>query len=160
MKKDNVQDERIILKKRKINSDTFGILFYGLLISILLQQFVFNAPFSQYAVEFILFAIASCYVVVRNIMAGNNLFNDHNSGQKMVVFNSLISGISIAITTAALNMISLGFKQVGGISNIATVALNSFAYGTSASFVFWEVFYLINRKRQKQIEDKLNDSEK
>jgi hypothetical protein len=64
MKKVNIQDERIVYQKRKIGSDAFGIIYFGLIISILLQQFMFDAPFSQYAAEFVLFVVAAVYIIV------------------------------------------------------------------------------------------------
>ena len=33
MKREKIQDERIIFQKQKIGSDAFGIVFFGLLIS-------------------------------------------------------------------------------------------------------------------------------
>lgn len=82
MKREKIQDERIIFQKQKIGSDAFGIVFFGLLISVLLQQFVFEATFSQYAAEFILFVVAAIYIIVRNIMVGIDLFGDSAIGQK------------------------------------------------------------------------------
>jgi len=34
-----------------------------------------DAPFSQYVVEFVLFMVAAVYIVVGNIIVGNNLFD-------------------------------------------------------------------------------------
>ena len=53
MRKAYIQDERIVLQRRKVGSDAFGILFYGLLASVLAQQFIL-CTFSQYAAELIL----------------------------------------------------------------------------------------------------------
>ena len=47
MKREKIQDERIIFQKQKIGSDAFGIVFFGLLISVLLQQFELKATFSN-----------------------------------------------------------------------------------------------------------------
>lgn len=157
MKNKKIQDERVTLQKQKVSSDAFGILFYGLLISVLIQQFIFNAPFAQYAVEWILFIVASIYIIIRNITVGNNLFGCKNNGQKMVVINSIISGITIAIVATTLNIIDIGFQQMGGLYNIVIVFLKGFACGTLPSFIIWETFYLINRKRQKQLDEKYSD---
>jgi len=53
MKKQDMQDERVVAQRRKINSEAYGILMIVLLGSILVQQFLLNAPFKQYAVEVI-----------------------------------------------------------------------------------------------------------
>lgn len=85
MKREKIQDERIIFQKQKIGSDAFGIVFFGLLISVLLQQIVFEAPLSQYAAEFILFTVAAIYVVLRNIVAGIDIFCEGTEGRRIVI---------------------------------------------------------------------------
>lgn len=39
-------DERILMQKRKVQSDAFQLLICFLLISMLVQKFLFNAPLS------------------------------------------------------------------------------------------------------------------
>lgn len=159
MKKDNIQDERIVSQKRKIGSDAFGIVFYGMLISILIQQYMFDAPFSQYAAEFILFVVAAIYVVFGNIIVGNNLFNNSFKGQKMVIINSVVCGLTISVITTTFNTINYGFEKMGGTPLIAITSLITFFSGALTSFIGFEVLYLINKKRQKQIDDKYNDTD-
>jgi hypothetical protein len=95
----------------KIGDEIEVILYFGLLISILLQQFMFNAPFSQYAAEFILLMVSAAYVVARNIIVGSGLYNTSFSGQKLVVINSVVCGFTIAAVTTSLNVINLGFHS-------------------------------------------------
>lgn len=73
LRKKLIEDERIAAQRRKIQSDACGILLIVLLVSTLVQQYVFDAPFSQYAVEFVCFVGASIYIVIRNIISGNDL---------------------------------------------------------------------------------------
>lgn len=160
MKKANIQDERIISQKWKIGSDAFGIIYFGLIVSILLQQFMFNAPFSQYAAEFILFMVAAVYIVVRNIIVGNNLFGDRFKGQKMVIINSIVCGTTITAITTTLNSINFGLEKMGGERGIALIALMTFISGALVSFIGFEFLYIINKKRQKQIDDKYTDADK
>ncbi|WP_019230076.1 DUF6773 family protein [Sedimentibacter sp. B4] len=159
MKKDNIQDERIVSQKRKIGSDAFGIVFYGLLISILIQQYMFDAPFSQYAAEFILFMVSAIYVVGRNIIVGNNLFSNSFKGQKMVVINSVVCGLTIAVITTTFNTMNYGYEKMGGASLIAITAFITFFCGALTSFIGFEILYILNKKRQKQIDDMYNDSD-
>lgn len=159
MKNINIQDERIIFQKRKIGSDAFGIIFYGLLISILIQQYMFDAPFPQYAAEFILFMVAAIYVVCRNIIVGNNLFNNSFKGQKIVVINSVVCGLTIAVITTTFNTMNYGFEKMGGATLIAITAFITFFCGALTSFIGFEILYILNKKRQKQIDDKYNDSD-
>ena len=44
MIKQNPQDERVVVERRKINSEAYGILFIVLLISVLVQRYWFEAP--------------------------------------------------------------------------------------------------------------------
>lgn len=159
MKKVNIQDERIVSQKRKIGSDAFGIIYFGLIVSILLQQFMFDASFSQYAGEFVLFMVAAVYIVVRNIIVGNNLFGDSFNGQKMVIINSLVCGITITAISTTLNSVNYGLEKMGGSTGIALIALFTFASGAFVSFIGFEVLYIMNKKRQKQIDDKYNDAD-
>ena len=153
MKNFKIRDERIVTQKRKIGSDAFGIVYFGLIASILLQQFMFDAPFSQYAAEFIFVMIAAIYVVSRNIIAGNNLFTETFKGQKIVVLNSIVCGVTIAVITTALNTTNLGLEQMGGATGIAMATLITFACGAIVAFIGFELLYIINKKRQDQMED-------
>lgn len=159
MKKINIQDERIISQKRKIGSDAFGIVYFGLIVSILLQQFIFNASFSQYAVEFILFIIAAAYIVIRNIIVGNDIFGDRFHGQKLVIINSVVCGITISAITTTLNSANFGLEKMGGPSGIALVALITFISGAFVSFIGFELLYIMNKKRQKQLDEKYKDAD-
>lgn len=159
MKKGNIQDERIVSQKRRIASDAFGIIYFGLIISILLQQFMFDAPFSQYAAEFILFMAVAVYIVVRNIIVGNNLFGGSFKGQKIVVINSIVCGLTITAITTTLNAINIGLEKMGGATGITITALITFSCGALVSFICFEFLYIINKKRQKQIDDKYNDTD-
>lgn len=157
MKKGYLDDERVILQKRKIGSDAFAIIFYGLLISVLVQQFLLKAPFSQYAAELVIFLVGAVYILVRNIVVGNSLFGVGGRGQIIVVLNSLVTGATVAIIATVLNTINYGVKGMGGAPNIALVALITFACGAIPAFIGFEALFLINKKRQQQIEERYGD---
>ena len=76
MKNNNIQDERVTAQKRKITSEAFLLVMTFLIGSILVKQFVYDASFSEYAIEFIAFFGASLYITIRNIFVDNNLFTD------------------------------------------------------------------------------------
>ena len=159
MKKINIQDERIISQKRKIGSDAFSIIYFGLIISIILQQLMFDAPFYQYAAEFILVMVAAIYIVVRNIIEGNDLFNNSFIGQKLVVINTIVCALTITAITITLRTINYGLAKMGGLTDIAITSLITFSSGALISFIAFELLYIINKKRQNQIDDKYNDSD-
>ena len=159
MKNQSIQDERVISQKRKIGSDALGMVYIGLLISILIQQFMFEAPFSQYAAEFILFMLLAFYVVIRNIMVGNSLFDSNLNGQKVVLLGSLFSGLTITVITITFNIINYGMTKMGGLNGIALTGVITFAFSVLASFIGFKFLYLINKKRQKQLDDKYVDTD-
>lgn len=158
MKNIKIQDERILSQRRKIQSDGFGVLFFGLLISIVLQKFIFDAPFSQYASEFILLMVAAIYVEARNIIKGSGTYNMDFSGQILVVIHSVVSGLAIAALATTFNTINLGIEQMGGAGGIAVASLITFAFGSLISFVVFQILFMINTKRQKQIDEKYIDA--
>lgn len=160
MRKNNrIQDERVVGQRRKIASDAFWIVFYGLIISVFIQQYVFDATFSQYAVEVIIFIIAGLYMVVRNILVGNDLFDNKASGQKLVVINSLVSGIIVGALTGTLNTFRYGYEQMGGIYSIALASLISFVSVSLFTFAIFELFYIMNKKRQNKLDEKYGDKD-
>ncbi|GAA0751406.1 MULTISPECIES: DUF6773 family protein [Clostridium] len=159
MRNQKIQDERILMQKRKIGSDAFQITFYGLLLSVLVQQYMFNAPFSQYAVEIILFIAISIYIIIRNIMVGNDLFESSKHSQKIVVINSLVSGLVIAIINTTLNYIKLGDLFKTNSLNTILISAMTFLCATIISFIGFEILYLINKRKQKQIQSILDSDE-
>ncbi|WP_186429585.1 DUF6773 family protein [Clostridium sp. BSD9I1] len=159
MRREKIQDERILIQKRKIGSDAFQILFYGLLLSVLIQQYMFNAPFSQYAVEVILFIAISVYIIVRNIMVGNDLFESSKYSQKLVVLNSLVTGLVVAIINTTLNYMKLGEWFKRDIINTLLVAAVTFLSSSIITFIAFETLYIVNKKKQKKIESMLNDED-
>lgn len=159
MKNVYIQDERIVSQRRKIGSDAFGILYFGLLISILLQKFMFNASFSQYTAEFILLMVSAIYVASRNIIVGSGLFSTDFRGQKLVIINSVVCGLTISAVATTFNVINLGLEQMGGAKGIAITALITFTSGLLISFIAFQLLFMINKKRQKQIDDQYNDTD-
>ena len=78
--RDLIQDERTVAQKRKIASETCTLLLLALIIAVLVQQYVLNVPFAHYAAEFICFFGACCYLLIRNIASGINLYSQKNRG--------------------------------------------------------------------------------
>lgn len=158
MKKHIQQDERVVAEKRKIGSDAFNIVWLGLLISVLVQQYLFDAPFSQYAVEMVLYIAASIYVVIRNLLGGNDLFFSKKRGQLIVIINSLVCGITVTIINTILNYVKYSEATPLPIGiNTVVVAGITFASATLIAFIPLELMYLANKKKQAKIEKLLDD---
>lgn len=159
MKKEHVQDERVLAQKRKIGSDAYQILFYGLFLSIFIQQDLFDAPFSQYAVEVILLLCTAAYVVIRHLAAGNDLFASKGS-QKLVIMNSLVCGVIVSVVNTTLNYMKLGDQFRTDMVNTLLISGITFLSASVIVFVVLELFYIVNEKKQKKIEVQLNQEEK
>lgn len=155
MKKQIVKDERVLTLRRKIQSDAFQIIIIGLLVSILIQQYVFKAQFPQYAVEAVMLIAASIYVVVCNLMVGNDIFDSTKSSRKLVIISSLVCGGAVAVVSAVLNE---NLFKAGNLSAVFVVVV-TFLSATFTSFVVLEFFYRANKKKQESLEAKLNDDD-
>ena len=89
MKRQNMQDERVLEQQRKVSSEVDGILMTVLLVSTLVQQFYLNAPFKQYAVEYICFLGISSYKLVRYITMGLDINSEGKRAKIMPLINSV-----------------------------------------------------------------------
>lgn len=158
MKNHKLQDERVIIAKRKIQSDGFQIIWIVLIISILIQQYLYNAPFTQYAVELFIFIAMSIYILIANIGIGNDIFTTEKRGRSMILINSITTGVTVTIINTMINYINYRDKiQSSIITQIILVAGITFVCSTILAFVVLKIFYTINKKRQHAINKKLND---
>ncbi|GAA0865618.1 hypothetical protein GCM10008917_23790 [Paraclostridium tenue] len=128
-------------------------------LSVLVQQYIFDAPFSQYAVEMILLITVSLYVIVRNIMVGNDIFDSNKVNQRVVIINSIICGIIITIVNTILNYIKFREIFTTDIVNSVVVSLVTFVCASVVSFVVLQILYVINKRKQIQIEIQLEDDD-
>lgn len=158
--KKTIQDERVLAQKRKISSDAFQLVWIALIISVLVQQYLFDAPFSQYCVEFICFFMASIYILVRNFNVGNDIYGDKNSSKKIILINSLVVGISVGITVTALNYAKYGHLNAENLSSFLVSGLITFIVATFVSYLIASFLNRANRKKQASIETKLDEDEK
>lgn len=106
MKRQAETDERILQEKRKVQSDVCQLLVCGLLLATLIQQYFFHAPLAQYAVELVAALLTAGYVVVRNLIAGNN--TETNAPAKRTLLGALGSGAVVAVLLVVL----AGFNAV------------------------------------------------
>lgn len=152
MKKILLQDERVKEQKRKIASEAFSFVMLFLIGATLVKQFVFNADFSEYAVEFFAFFGASFYIVIRNIAVGNNLFriDKHNKG--MIIINSLVTGITITVVTAFLH-----FNEYDNYQGLMVTLLVAFTIATLASAVVFFALSKLSQRQVKRLEKRFDD---
>lgn len=148
MKNNRIKDERITAQRRKIQSDAYQILVYCLLISILFQQFILNAPFAQFAVEFFCVIGVGIYMTIRNLSVGVDIWDSHTCTNKKLFINSIISGI-ICVTL---------FVFLSGERNVWSIVLIFISFSV-VYFILNFTLQYINKKRQKQIDDEIEDNE-
>lgn len=161
MKTTKIKDERVVNMRRKIQSDAFQVLFYGLLFSIIIQEYFFNAPFSQVAVEVVLFIVSGIYIVVANILVGNDIYSSDNKkrGQILVIVQSVVCGLAVGVVNTVLNYFKLGSLVTTNLGNTILISFITFLSTTLVSFVVFEILFLVNRKRQNKIEAEFNKEE-
>ena len=96
---------------------------------------------------------ASVNIIVRNMMVGNSLFGDSSNGHRIAVINSIVCGLTISAITTSLKSANVRLVKVGGASSVLITALITFTVGALISFIGFECLYLMNKKRQQQIEE-------
>lgn len=161
MKRQNLKDERIIGQRRKINSEAYGILMIALFISMIVQQFILNAPFEQYAAESICFLGASIYVVVRYIIQGININDEGKQGKVIPLINAIVVGAIVTIINGIFNYLKYAdyYKKDGIIPFIGVLIVTFISSMTLAFIVSFFVNYL-NKKRQEKIQQQLDEAER
>jgi len=159
MRRNIVKDERALAQKRKIGSDTCNLLLGGLLVSVLVQQYIFNAPFSQYAVEFISFSIAGLYIVFRNIIVGNDVFEAKMGSKKIIIVNSLVTGLLVSVVSGIANYATYSEKYVDHMGMLFITWAILFFSGTAITFLISSLIHVLNQNKQKKIAEELDKDE-
>lgn len=154
MKQHKIIDERVVAQQRKLSSNAFQILFFGLMASIVLQEYLLKAPFSQYAVECILWIASGLYILIGHLVVGTDLFPSRPSAQKSVLVNSLLCGLVVMAMNAILN-----HEQQGNLPSVLLIAAITFCSATVIAFIPLELAYLANKKRQKAMDAHLAEDE-
>lgn len=148
MKTQKIIDERILSQRRNIQSHAYSVLISCLLISILFQQFVLNAPFSQVAAEFFSLIAAGIYVVASHLYAGIDIWDANSTSKKKLLFNSILGGLICVISLVV----------IAGERNTGNMALIFISF-TVAFFIGHSIIYNLVRKKQKEIDEELNKEE-
>ena len=160
MTKQNMQDERTVAQRRKINSEALGILMIVLLGSIFVQQAFQKAPFEQYAVEVICFLGISVYMVVRHIMLGLNIYGEGKPAKGLLLLNSMVAGIAVAAINGVLNYTQYSEQyKADGIGYFFAVLAITFFSATVLTFAVLSFFNYLNLKKQSSIQKRLDQSE-
>lgn len=154
MKKTTVQDERVVVQRRKINSEAYGLLLVALIASIFVQQFLLDAPFKQYGVEVICLVGISVYTAMRYMMLGLSI-----QAKALPVINSLAVGLIVTAINGVMNYTKYAEQYQNNIGYfIATLAITFFS-ATILVFAVLSLSGFLNKRNQARIQKKLDDEE-
>ncbi|WP_297638419.1 DUF6773 family protein [uncultured Clostridium sp.] len=147
-------DERVINEKRKITNEAFSLVMVFLIGSILVQQYVFNAPFKEYIVEFICFFGALIYIMIKNTLVGNKLISENINKKKTIIVNSITTGGVISIIT-----IYRMIDTTGITSEIIPTVITTFLVGALSSVIAFYAITKLNEHKVKKIEESYDEED-
>ena len=160
MKTQKQQDERVVAQRRKINSEAHGILMIALFGSMLVQQFMLNAPFEQYAAEFICFFGISLYIVIRHMTLGLNIYGESKRAKIIPLVNSTVAGIVVTAINGALNYTQYAKNyQEDGIGYFFSMLAITFISASGFTFVVLSFVGYLNKMKQVKIQKQLDEEE-
>ena len=159
MKKKNPYDERIVVERRKINSEAYGILFIVLLVSVLVQRYWFEAPIEQYAVELICFLGISVYTLIRYMMIGHDLFGEGKRAKYIPLLNSIVVGIVVAVNNVVLNYPKNAEYYSDNIGMFIFILAINFICVVAFTFALMSCLSYLNKKKQAKILKRLEEDE-
>ncbi len=160
MNSKRIKDERVTLAKRKIQSDGFWLVWIILLASTLVQQWL-KAPVSQYVVEVIIWLSMSVYVLIFNIAKGHDEYpSSGKNSNRLIIVQSFFTGLVVATINTVQNYFEYGERiQESIILNTVSVAAVSFISASFVAFAVLKLLAYLNAKRQKKINDMLDNNE-
>lgn len=93
-----IEDERILLEKRKISSSAFGICMLGLWGILIFRQFMLQQDVSEYIDIFLLTMGLSIYVTVNNVLKGLYLtYRSKYTRKKVNIIGAIVGSITFTI---------------------------------------------------------------
>ena len=160
MKKQNTQDERVVAQRRKINSESFGLLMIVLITSVYIQQFLLNAPFAQYAAELTCFIGMAFYLTIRYLTLGINIYGDEKRAGSPPVVNSMVAGMVVTAINGVLHYSQYAPKyHTDGMGYFFAMLAITFISATVFTLAVLSSVSYLNKKRQAQIQKQLDDDE-
>lgn len=159
MKNQKIQDERVVVQRRKVNSEAYGILMIVLFASILVQQLILNAPFEQYAVEVICFFGMAIYMIIRYMTLGLNIYGDGKRTKNLPVLNSIATGLIVTAINGVLNYIKYEEHYTDNMGYFLATLIVAFISATVFTFVVLSCIHYLNKRKQDEIQQKLDENE-
>jgi len=151
----NINDERILSERRRIQSRGYTYIIYALVTSIVIKMVFMDAGFEMYASELIILIGSGLYMIIANYLKGINIWSiNPNDGTNRYTKNFIIAGVIYIILNDNL-------KKYIGIG-IADSKMTAIVYSVSWITIFSItsiVMYYLNKKKQEKIDKQLDDEE-
>ena len=142
-----LQDERVLEERRKIQCRGYSLLVRALIISLLVQQLM-HAPFAQYAVEFWLLIGCGAYQMIAYVHRGFNIWSDQTQSKVRLFLSAVIAGV------VAVLVISVALEEENwtGLAVFLSIYIPVF-YGLRMFLTY------MSRRRQEKLERELDEDD-
>ena len=149
----NINDERILSEKRKIQSRGYTYIIYALVLSIVIKMVFMDAGFEMYASELIILIGSGLYMIIANYLKGINIWSiNPNDGTNRYTKNLIIAGVISIILNDNLKKY-IGFEDSKLSAIVYTVSW------TTVFSIISIVMYYLNKRKQEKIDKQLDDEE-
>ena len=151
----NINDERILSERRRIQSRAFSYIIYALVLSIVIKMVFMDAGFEMYASELIILIGSGLYMIVANYLKGINIWSiNANDGTNRYTKNLIIATVISIILNDNLKK----YTGIGITDSKMTAIVYSVSWITIFSIISIVMYYL-NKKKQEKIDKQLDDEE-
>ena len=151
----NINDERILSERRRIQSRGYTYIIYALVTSIVIKMVFMDAGFEMYASELIILIGSGLYMIVANYLKGINIWSiNANDGTNRFSKNLIIAGVISIILNDNLKK----YTGIGISDSKMTAIVYSVSWITIFSIISIVMYYL-NKKKQEKIDKQLDDEE-
>ena len=151
----NINDERILSERRRIQSRGYTYIIYALVLSVVIKMVFMHAGFEMYASELIILIGRGLYMIVANYLKGINIWSiNANDGTNRFSKNLIIAGVISIILNDNLKK----YTGIGITDSKMTAIVYSVSWITIFSIISIVMYYL-NKKKQEKIDKQLDDEE-
>ena len=151
----NINDERILSERRRIQSRGYTYIIYALVTSIVIKMVFMDAGFEMYASELIILIGSGLYMIVANYLKGINIWSiNPNDGTNRYTKNLIIATVISIILNDNLKK----YTGIGISDSKMTAIVYSVSWITIFSIISIVMYYL-NKKKQEKIDKQLDDEE-
>ena len=149
----NINDERILSERRRIQSRGYTYIIYALVTSIVIKMVFMDAGFEMYASELIILIGSGLYMIIANYLKGINIWSiNPNDGTNRYTKNFIIAGVISIILNDNLKKY-IGFEDSKLSAIVYTVSW------TTVFSIISIVMYYLNKRKQEKIDKQLDDEE-